>query len=322
MSSAVTSSPPAPRPPRLLLVDADEARRRLYQKLFQAEGYEVTTLENGQDIISTTQTECPDLIIMDVTLPGTSGFELCSELRMQEETQLTSIILMTSSLVDEQDVVRGLLCGADDYVIAPNRLQELRARARVQLRNHRDRERLRWAKQQRSLYRSQALLDELTGISNRRAGEAAIRNALAANEPLILLLMDIDNFKSINDTYGHPTGDQVLSTFAQRLDGMARRGDIVARYGGEEFLVLIQNASGDLARGIAERFRAGVSRFNIPEIHGDLTVSVGVTTWDGTGATPTLQALMQAADDALIEAKNAGKNCVVSRPPLPGEGST
>ena len=80
-------------------------------------------------------------------------------------------------------------------------------------------------------------------------------------------------------------------------------------------MVFIQDASGDLASGIAERFRVGVSRFKIPEIHGDLTVSVGVTSWDGTGTPPNLQTLMQAADDALLEAKQAGKNCVVSRPP-------
>ena len=306
----MSSVPPPQRAPRLLIVDPDKPRCRLYEKLFQAEGYHVDTISNPSAVLAGVRDATPDLIIMTVTMPGTSGFELCSDLRMQDETQLTSIILVTSSRTEENDVVRGLLCGADDYVTSPNRLHELRARARVQLRNHRDRERLRWARQQRSRFRTEAMLDPLTGISNRRAAEIAVESAILSGDPVMLMMLDVDRFKQINDTYGHPTGDLALTTLAKRLDKLARCGDVVARYGGEEFLILIHGSSPSIAPVIAERFRAGIEMMEVPEIHGGLTISIGVSSWDGTGATPSSQLLIRIADEALYKAKEAGRNTV------------
>lgn len=317
---SIHSAPPADRPRRILIVDDDPGRRELFSKVLAHEGYEIDTLPDGTHLIANVRERQPDLVLLDIMLPEVSGFELCGDLRMMDDTRLTPIILITSAFPDEKSVVRGLLSGADDYVVTPSRLDELRARVRVQLRNRRDREMLQWAKAERSTLRTAAMSDALTGLANRRAADELLDRTLAEGERVLAVLLDIDHFKRINDTYGHATGDMVLAQVARAIQGCTRASDSAARYGGEEFLVIVRGASIDVGGRIGERYRDSVRKIDLrlslaaagspcgsPQ---PVTVSVGIA-----GAVSEIPAnraaLLAAADAALYQAKVGGRDRVV-----------
>ena len=313
------SAPPADRPRRILIVDDDAGRRELFSKVLSHEGYEVDALADGAGLVAHVRARPPDLILLDIMLPESSGFELCGDLRMMDDTRLTPIILITSAFLDEESVVRGLLSGADDYVVTPSRLEELRARVRVQLRNRRDRELLQWAKAQRSSLKTAAMSDALTGLANRRAADALLDSALLRGDRLLAVLLDIDHFKQVNDTHGHAMGDRVLSDVARAIMSSTRQGDIAARYGGEEFLVIVLGASLESAARIGERYRRVMHQVKLPCVDGNdgalrsVTVSVGIAGTAG-GAMCDRRALLAAADEALYKAKVEGRDRVIVHP--------
>jgi diguanylate cyclase (GGDEF)-like protein len=296
-------------------VDDDTARRELFAKVLGHEGYEVDQLPDGTELVARVRERPPDLVLLDVMLPDVSGFELCGDLRMLDDTHLTPIILISSAYQDEESAVRGLLSGADDYVVTPSRLDELRARIRVQLRNRRDREMLAWVKAQRATLHTAAMSDALTGLANRRAADDFLDPALRNGERLLALLIDVDHFKRINDTFGHVTGDIVLAQVARAIRTCTRAGDLAARYGGEEFLVLVRGAGLDVAERIGDRYRRAIHAIEVPGSDDtviSVTVSVGIAGTPGhTRASRT--ALLAAADQALYEAKLAGRDRVVVR---------
>ena len=308
--------PPSQRPPRILLVTADRNRRKRLTQLLRFEGHEVLTLDDPGWVLEHVRAHAPDLILLDVELPNTSGFDICTALRSMDESRVTPIVLMATQRTDELSVVHGLGVGADDYVANPSRLAELKARVEVQLRNRRDRELLQWARAQRAHLQRAALIDPLTGVSNRRAGDEELDDAVDVGTPIVLLMLDIDHFKSVNDTYGHQAGDVVLRHVGRTLNRLARQGDMVARVGGEEFMVIVRQAHPDIAPRIGERFRRGIESIELPGSAGipRVTVSVGVATWDGTGDDrPSREELVEAADGALYEAKRGGRNRVCLR---------
>ena len=312
----IESSPPADRPRRILIVDDDTARRELFAKVLGHEGYEVDQLPDGSELVARVRERPPDLVLLDVMLPDVSGFELCGDLRMLDDTHLTPIILISSSFQDEESAVRGLLSGADDYVVTPSRLDELRARIRVQLRNRRDREMLAWVKAQRATLHTAAMSDALTGLANRRAADEFLDPALRNGERLLALLIDVDHFKRINDTFGHVTGDHVLAQVARAIRSCTRAGDLAARYGGEEFLVLVRGAGLDVAPRIGDRYRRAIHAIELPG--GGATGKITVTVSVGVAGTPghsraSRTALLAAADQALYEAKLGGRDRVVVR---------
>ncbi len=306
------SAPPAERPRRILIVDDDGGRRELFAKVLGHEGYEVDQLADGAGLVSRVRESPPDLVLLDVMLPEISGFELCGDLRMMDDMRLTPIIMISSACPDEESVVRGLLSGADDYVVTPSRLDELRARVRVQLRNRRDREMLEWAKAQRASLKSAAMSDPLTGLANRRAADQVLDAALATGEPVLAVLIDIDHFKRINDTHGHACGDAVLARVARAIKACTRGGDLAARYGGEEFLVIVRGAGLDVSERIGARYCQAVRRLqaDAEEARLPVTVSVGVAGSECNGRADR-GALLAAADSALYQAKLAGRDRVV-----------
>ena len=312
----ILSAPPTDRPRRILIVDDDGDRRKLFARVLVHEGYEVDQLPSGARLVERVREQPPDLVLLDVMLPETSGFELCGDLRMLDDTRLTPIILITSAHLDEQSAVRGLLSGADDYVATPFRLEELRARVRVQLRNRRDREMLEWARVQREALKTAAMSDELTGLANRRAADQWLDDALESGESLLVILIDIDHFKRINDTHGHAMGDAALSEIAGALESCTQTGDLAARYGGEEFLVVIRDADLDCAARIAERYLAAVRTIQVGAL--PVTASIGIA---GTpaGSFADRKAILAAADRVLYEAKLSGRDrAVVSPAPVIG----
>ena len=218
---------------------------------------------------------------------------------------------MTSAYPDEQSVVRGLLSGADDYINTPSRLDELRARVRVQLRNRHDRELLQWARRQGATLRSAAFQDALTGLANRRAADRALDEALATQDRVLAVMIDIDRFKSINDAFGHAMGDRILAEVGRAIASRTRSGDLAARYGGEEFLVVVPGASIEMAQRIGQRYCDAVRTMRATkEGPSSVTISVGVAGTEGQGSTDRT-ALLARADAALYRAKNTGRNRVV-----------
>lgn len=326
-----TSMPPPASQPRVLLVDIGGESAKDCELLLQREGYEVQSVCEIDQVVEVVQCSPPDLILFCMDQLDESVLEVTSDLRVMDELKLISVVFMTNVPAEEHEVVQGLLCGADDYLVIPGRLMELRARIRVQLRHKRDRELLKWVREQRTRFRSAAMIDPVTGILNRRSADEVIVRALgsAHAEPLMLILADVDHFKRVNDTYGHRAGDEVLREVATTLSRLTRTGDFVARFGGEEFLVLIHNADPGLARVIAERFRGGVEALrlqSLPQL-GFVTISLGVAAWDGSAPRPSPSTFLEAADIALYRAKAQGRNRVEvewlpapegERPELPG----
>ncbi|MBI5513374.1 MAG: diguanylate cyclase [Deltaproteobacteria bacterium] len=310
------SLPPPPlSAPRVLVVVGDPDRRENLQAVLLAEGYEVPALAGEEGLVDEVRSLPPDLILLETRLPDASGYELCGDLRMLEATHLVPIILLVPTY-DEMSVVRGLLCGADDVVGPQTPLAELKARVRVQFRRRRMREIVGWARQQRETLRRAGLIDPVTRIPNRRAADEALAEALLLSLPTTLVLTDLDRFTDINQTHGEAAGDQVLRAVGQALRPLAPPGGAVARTGCDEFVVVLPGVAGDESLAAGERFRKCVAGLSLksPEGLRSLTASVGVAVWNGAGSAPHPDAMMQAAELALYDAKEAGLNRVVVWP--------
>lgn len=305
-----------PPPPvcarRVLVIDEDGPDRDTLVDLLRAEAYAVCAMSVLDPVLDFVRRASPDLLLVSATRPSGLGIDLCRELRRLDPGHLTPILLFATEACDEETVVAGLQCGADDYLIAPGRMLELKARIRVQLRNLRDREVLRWAREQRSSFRDEALTDALTRLPNRRAIDRALSDALRGSEPTTLMVLDIDHFKAINDTWGHAVGDEVLRAIAATLGLCTRREDLVGRFGGEEFVVILRGPLGDHPDVLGDRYRETVGAIVFPSHLGPkrTTVSVGIAQWDGDCPRPTPEQLLERADEALYEAKRAGRDRV------------
>lgn len=248
----------------------------------------------------------PSLILLDLHLHGWDGFETLRRLQDHPRTRTIPVILISGS-ASTRDKARGLDEGAVDFILKPLDPIELRARIRAALRN----------KYLQDLLEQRAHLDGLTGLGNRHAlGERLLAEWEVSRRrmaPLSLLISDLDHFKSINDTYGHAAGDDILCRTAELLRQIARAGDFVARYGGEEFVILAPDCDLDGGVQLAERFRREISGLDLGQ-EGKrlvLTTSVGVA----CSTHPFLRGpdeILSCADRALYEAKASGRNRVAT----------
>jgi two-component system cell cycle response regulator len=255
---------------------------------------------------------------MAVDLPSASGLELCGDVRASEPNRHVPVILLDGA-AGELEIAAGLLAGADDFVSDLTRLQELRARVRVQLRNKRFFDTLQRVRTERDLLRRDAQIDPLTGLLNRRSLETSVNERCAARDRFGLLFMDIDHFKLINDRFGHDIGDRVLVAVGHVLKAGLRPGDLVARYGGEEFVALIAGAGPESARLVAERLRQQVEEM-LPMARGPehVTLSIGTAVFDPQKLEEAPVELLRRADVALYAAKREGRNrVVVANPGVP-----
>ncbi len=252
-----------------------------------------------------------DLFIISLGLKDFDGLRLCSQLRSLERTRSVPILILAEA-DDRARVLRGFDLGVNDLLTRPIDPNELVARVRTQVRRKRYADRLRQTLQT-SL--EAAVVDSLTGLNNRRYLETAlgalVRTAVGRDRPLCAMLLDLDHFKAVNDTYGHDVGDEVLKIFALRLRQVVRSGDIVCRLGGEEFIVVLPETRLDVAQRVAERIRSTVGLTPFAVADGtrqiDVTVSIGLADRgrDGDSA-----ALMKRADQALYRSKHGGRNRV------------
>jgi diguanylate cyclase (GGDEF)-like protein len=293
---------------RVLLAEDSRSQRAIVAGLLREEGLKVDEASDGRMALDLFRIARPDLVLLDIGLPGLDGWAVLDRIRADRKRSGTAVLMMTADL-DEATALRALESGATDFVTKPIRQVELIARVRRALREQAAREAL--VARNRLLHQA-AAIDALTGLPNRRASAEALAEVAAASlstgGSLAVALIDVDHFKLVNDRYGHDAGDQVLCAIAGRLSDRARPRDIVGRWGGEEFIAVLPATSRDLGHAAAERLRTAAAAGPVLlDRHAiDVTVSVG---WAfGTGEAP--DELVKLADAALYAAKDSGRNCV------------
>jgi two-component system cell cycle response regulator len=295
---------------RVLLVDDRMASSdRIVASLRGNQTVDVET--NPQEALFRAAEQPYDLIIVSLGLSNYDGLRLCSQLRSLERTRALPILTI-ADLEDRPKILRGLDLGVNDYLVRPIDRNELIARVRTQVRRKRYAESLRNNVEQAI---EMAVVDALTGLNNRRYFDMNLASLLdqAAQEakPLSLLVLDIDFFKKVNDTYGHDAGDEILRALAGRIRRAVRSVDLVCRLGGEDFVIVMPETSIDVASRVAERVRRAVEAepFNVKEgqVAVPVTISIGIAD-RGSDANPDF--IYKSADKALYESKASGRNKV------------
>jgi two-component system, cell cycle response regulator len=302
---------PEKRPHSVLIIDDDPMNLLIYARALSRRGYDVVAVESAEAARVELEKQIPDIILLDIFMPKTSGFEMLAEIRKGHRTSSIPVILI-SALSDTNHIVEGLERGANDYVTKPVIVPVLTARMEALLRAN---ALVKHLEVQTELLAKLAAFDDLTGIYNRRSLFHALETELARSarysRSVSVLMIDIDRFKRVNDVYGHAFGDAVLRQVAETVVGSLRTIDVVCRYGGEEFCVILPETSGAGARRAAERVRLAIMghTFALGDQRLDVTVSIGVATWapEVAGRHPDL---LLDADRALYEAKQLGRNQV------------
>ncbi|MEX2016051.1 MAG: diguanylate cyclase [Candidatus Hydrogenedentales bacterium] len=298
----------------LLVAEDDAVGRRVLVHALERWGYTVDAVTDGRAALEALSSPNHPFCIalMDWVMPELTGPEVCRELRARDGLPFVYLILLSSN-ESKKEIADGLDSGADDYLIKPVHPVELQARIRVGERYVRLQTELERANQE---LRTQALTDSLTQLFNRgaimRRYEEELARAVRERNSLVVLMADIDHFKSINDTYGHPAGDLVLRQVAQHLQAGLRRYDVIGRYGGEEFLAVLPNVSEDYCEVVVERMAAGVRQGEY-RINGEalsVTVSIGAA-HVAPGVWAPSDRLLQFTDALLYQAKDAGRDRVV-----------
>ena len=302
---------------RILVVDDVATNVRLLSGYLSREGYRVSVASDGEEALRSIEQLQPDLILLDVMMPGIDGFETCRRIRADEATRHIPVILVTA-LNELDHKVRGQEAGADDFIAKPFDRDELIVRVRSMLRikalHDRLNQKIAELESAKIRLRRLADTDALTSLYNKRYLQEGLRievaRSLRYKNPLSMLMVDVDHFKEINDQEGHPTGDSVLQQLATTLVNGVRGIDLVARYGGEEFAVLLPETTESGAALVAERLRNTVERQRFLDDQGEplhpISISVGIASLDAR--LESSEALIKAADDALYEAKRLGRN--------------
>jgi diguanylate cyclase (GGDEF)-like protein len=298
-------------PAKVLIADDSLTIRAVVRADLENEGYQISEAHDGVTTVRQCEEDPPDVVLLDVEMPGLDGYQVLAKLKGTPGLKDIPIVFLTSRS-DMDDVVAALRGGAHDYLKKPFQTPELLARvaSALHVKRLQDELRLRNVELDR-----QSRTDPLTGLYNRRhLDEQLVRvhsDAVRHDERLSLLLLDVDHFKRINDTFGHPSGDEVLRTLATRLRGQLRAGDIAGRWGGEEFLIILPRTDHDEGCSLAERVRSVCSADPIVADGREITVTVsgGLVTGPGDSAT----AVVQLADDCLYEAKMSGRDKIASR---------
>jgi two-component system, cell cycle response regulator len=276
--------------------------------------HEVSAVDTFEEALVRVRGGDYDLIIVSLGVRGFDGLRLCSQLRSLPQGRHVPILVIVSD-GDRRKLNQALEMGVNDYLTRPIDKNELVARVRTQLRKKRYADHLRHNVQ---LSLEMAITDQLTGLHNRRYMSRHLDNLIAqaktTGRPLAFLILDIDFFKAVNDTYGHDVGDEVLREFAKRISANIRGIDLACRYGGEEFVVVMPDTDVAFAYTVAERLRQYIETTPVeiscaPDVL-NVTVSIGIAKWDGD--TDSAEALLHRADQALYSAKRTGRNKVVA----------
>ncbi|WP_051906515.1 response regulator [Methylomarinum vadi] len=292
--------------PRILIVDDIPINTEILEGAL-TDQYTVLIANNGDDaMLKAISVPPPDLILLDINMPGMNGYDILRKLQGNELTQKIPVIFITAR-TDTEDEEIGFKLGAVDYIAKPFKIPVIQARVNNQIK----------IKQQSERLEQLANLDGLTGIPNRRQFEKVLQKewhrARRSQKPLSVIFIDIDFFKKFNDTYGHAVGDECLIAVAKTLKKELKRcADFIARYGGEEFVAILPETDGKAAFALAEAMRISAAKIQLSDLvlpQPSITLSLGVSTAiPGNGMKP--EDLINAADRALYQAKHNGRNQV------------
>jgi diguanylate cyclase (GGDEF)-like protein len=301
---------------RILVVDDHEDNIEVLRVRLESWGYGTDAVYDGAAALRYVESTPPDLILLDVMMPEVSGIEVARRIKANRSLPFIPIIMQTA-LDSTEAKVEGLEAGADDYITKPIDFAELKARLRSMLRIKRLQEALEEREKEllevNERLRHMSQTDGLTGLDNRRhlneRLEEMFQHAQRLSEPFSCVMCDLDHFKSVNDTYGHQAGDEVLKQLSHILKDEAREIDRVGRYGGEEFMLLLPGTVLDAAVTFAERVRKRIegNTFTFPGGTLTRTASFGVSGWPHPKV-KAADSLVRAADDALYVAKETGRN--------------
>lgn len=322
---------------KILLVDDHDDNLYIASLVLRRDHHEIITANTGQEALEKAVTEAPDVILLDIQMPEINGFEVCKQLKQQKATATIPVVFLTAKFKDSDSLIKGLEIGGEDYITKPFSTPELRARVNVMVRLKNQWDELELKNQELvklnqvlknkndELVKTQwaleelATTDSLTKLKNRRyfieRMNEEFSRAKRMPQPISFIMLDIDFFKKVNDTYGHLCGDSVLQQFAKILKQNTRRHDIVARYGGEEFIIGMIGQNEEAADVTAERIRRDVeeAQFQHETTALKLTCSAGVGTFTATPKEPlSLDTFISDVDHALYQAKEKGRNQVIT----------
>ncbi len=297
--------------PKILIVDDDPAALKIIKKTLELQAYEVQTEDSGSAALGRIKSWEPDLVLLDINMPGIDGLETLKEIRKLPKYVSTVFV---SGKSNTDDIIKGLDEGADGYICKPFNVLELLARVKSQLRINSLQDDLEVANK-----KLQALvnIDDLTGLYNMRSLYSKLENEMARafryNRSVSVVMMDMDHFKSVNDTNDHLFGSYVLSEVGKLINKHIRKIDIGARYGGDEFLMVLTETDAKGVISFCRRLSNAIrkDKFDNGSASMSLTCSLGFATTD-PNATEIMDAkeLVRQADNALYAAKAGGRNCI------------
>lgn len=302
---------------KILIIDDSVFESKHLTLLLQDQGHEVVSAETGANGMKMIKMEHPDLILLDLVLPDISGREICRWAKHNADTQMIPVIIITAR-AEVEERVAGFQEGANDYITKPFDDLELKARIAAVLREKHLRDELQKKNSEFEdllrKFEKMAVTDSLTGLFNRRRFEEALAREFERfvryNVPFSCLMIDVDHFKTINDTYGHDVGDTVLKGIANTIQKQIRTVDTVARYGGDEFVLLLTQQKKEEAEKVAVRM---IKRLRQQTVEGmdkkgeKVTVSIGIASVPDPDLKNKEQ-VVQCADYALYKAKKKGRD--------------
>jgi len=291
----------------ILVVDDSPDKLSLLEAALALAGYQVRTATDGVEALAAIESYQPDLVITDVMMPRMNGYELAQRIRQNPRTKFIPVIMQTAASHRAEDLRRASEVGALGYITDPTDLDLLLARARTLLE----------FKAYLDACEEAAFTDHLSGLANRRRFERQlereVNRSLRFERSFSLLMLDIDNFKDLNDSLGHNAGDEAIRRIGKVLQEGTRGIDLAARIGGEEFAVILVETNRSGAVEVAERLRVAIGTMELPQ-PGHITASFGVAEFPSCG--DTAEGILKAADTALYEAKRKGRDRVVCIEPL------
>jgi diguanylate cyclase (GGDEF)-like protein len=297
---------------KLLLIDDSPDMHALLLVRLKDEPITLHFASSGEEGLAMAAELKPDVILLDVHMPGTDGYEVCRKFKANPQTINTPIIFISGADSTEEKI-QGLEMGAADYVTKPFDPAELRARVRAALRTA----------YLMDLLSRKAMIDGLTGLWNRSYLDTRLTAEIALGQrtkrTVSCVMLDVDHFKSINDRFGHPFGDEVLRTVALTLTANCRTEDVLCRYGGEEFSLLLPNTNGAAAMELAERFRRAIEKESLKFKGQQVRVTASFGVAELAAVSPL--SIIERADNAMYEAKQSGRNRVCMAAACPTQPS-
>ncbi len=290
--------------PLVLMVDDVAKNLQVLGTILSKEKYKIAAANNGEQAINIANNIFPDLILLDIMMPGISGYEVCARLKKDPRTKDISIIFLTAK-IEPEDIVKGFEAGGVDYVVKPFNSTELLARGKTQLELKISKDLLKIRNEQ---LRKLAITDSMTGLYNHRyiidGLSERIAEAKRYKQSLAVAMLDIDYFKKVNDNYGHFFGDFVLVRISTIIEESIRKTDIAGRYGGEEYLIIFTNTDKKSALNTLERIRKSIEKEKWDKKDLVITISGGLSELKDEDYSK----LIKKADNLLYKAKENGRN--------------